>query len=59
MVFHLWKCDAMYKENDNLNYKEIEKYRKMSREDREKLMKEKEEEVKKKMASKSEVPPQS
>lgn len=42
----------MYKENDNLNYKEIEKYRKMSKEDREKLMKEKEEEVKKKIGKK-------
>lgn len=38
----------MYKENDNLNYKEIEKYRKMSREDREKLIKKMEEEIKKK-----------
>lgn len=35
----------MYKENDNLNMEEIERYRKMTQEERDKLMVEQEEEI--------------
>lgn len=35
----------MYKENDNLNKEEIEKYRKMSQSERDKLLAEKEKEI--------------
>lgn len=35
----------MYKENDNPNYKEIEKYRAMTSEERKKLIAEKEKEI--------------
>lgn len=35
----------MYKENDNLNKKEIDKYRSMTQEEREKLLAQKEKEI--------------
>lgn len=35
----------MYKENDNLNMEEIERFRQMSQEERDKLMAEKEKEI--------------
>lgn len=35
----------MYKENDNLNMEEIERYRKMPQEEREKLMAEEEKRI--------------
>lgn len=35
----------MYKENDNLDMEEIERYRKMTQEERDKLMVEQEEEI--------------
>lgn len=39
----------MYKENDNLNMEEIEKFRSMTQEERDKLMKEHEKEILKKI----------
>lgn len=43
----------MYKENDNLNYKEIKKYMQMPDDQREKLILEKEKEIRERMKKQS------
>ena len=44
----------MYKENDNLNMEEIERYRKMTQEERDKLMAEQEKAILKEIAKSNE-----
>lgn len=45
----------MYKENDNLNMEEIERYRKMTQEERDELMAEQEKEILKEIKKSKEL----
>ena len=50
MIFRLGRCsnmpDMIYKENDNLDFEEINRYRSMTQEERDKFIKEEERKIK-------------